>query len=64
MRIVKGNLWDSKDSLILVTGNSYIRKDGTLVMGRGAALELKTMIPGIDKRLGQKIKKKNGKTLS
>jgi len=41
MRIINGNLWDSKDDIILVTANSYINSRGELVMGRGAALELK-----------------------
>jgi hypothetical protein len=52
MKIVKGNLWDSKDDLILVTCNSYLRKDGALVMGRGAALELKEKYPGLPRSFG------------
>jgi hypothetical protein len=56
MKLVKGNLWDSKDEVILVSGNSYIRKDGALVMGRGAALELKEKFPGIDIELGKEIR--------
>jgi len=56
MKLVKGNLWDSKDGIILVTCNSYIRKDGALVMGRGAALEMKNRYPQIDYRFGKMIK--------
>ena len=52
MKIVKGSLWDSTDDLILVTCNSYIKKDGSLVMGRGAALEMKMKYPNIDKDFG------------
>jgi hypothetical protein len=55
MKLVKGNLWDSRDDLILVTCNSYIKKDGALVMGRGAALEMKTKFPKIDYRFGKMI---------
>lgn len=46
-------------SVILATGNSYIKfgKTGsrTLVMGKGAALDLKQLVPGIDIELGAKI---------
>jgi hypothetical protein len=56
MKLIKGNLWDSKDDLILVTCNSYIRKDGALVMGRGAALEMKNKFNQIDYRFGKMVK--------
>lgn len=56
MKIIKGNLWDSIDDLILVTGNMYITKDNKLVMGRGAALELKEKFPGIDYKFAKIIK--------
>jgi hypothetical protein len=55
MKIKIGNLWDSKDDLIFVTTNSYIRNDGALVMGRGAALECKTRYPGIEYDFGNMI---------
>ncbi len=51
----KGNMWDSKADLICVTGNATIRKDGCLVMGRGAALECMTRYPGINKEFGDLI---------
>ena len=41
--------------LKLFTGNNYIRKDGALVMGRGAALEVKNAHPQIAYELGKKI---------
>lgn len=50
------NLWNSKDDIILVTANSYINQRGELVMGRGAALELKTMHPELPKIFGEMIK--------
>lgn len=46
------NLWNSKDDIILVTANSYINQKGELVMGRGAALELKNRIPWISREFG------------
>ena len=36
----------------LFTGNSFIKRNGALVMGRGAALEVRDMYPGIDKLIG------------
>ena len=42
--------------IFLFTGNSYINKKGELVMGRGAALEVKKHYPNIPKILGDKIK--------
>lgn len=50
-----GNLFESMDDVILVTTNSYINKLGALVMGRGAALEMKTIYPGIEKYFGKKV---------
>jgi len=41
--------------IYLVTTNSYIRKDGALVMGRGAAKQLATMFPRIPYLLGDRI---------
>ena len=55
MKIIRGNLWDSKDTAILVTANSYVNKRGRLVMGRGAALELKNRQPNIDFVFGTMI---------
>jgi hypothetical protein len=56
MKIIKGNLWDSTDEIILVTANSYINAKGELVMGRGAALELKTKFPKIASTFGKMIR--------
>ncbi len=39
-------------NLYLFTGNSYIKKNGALVMGRGAARQVRDMYPGIDKQIG------------
>lgn len=41
--------------IYLVTTNSYIRKDGALVMGRGAAKQLAGMYPRLPYLLGDRI---------
>jgi hypothetical protein len=41
--------------LKIVTTNSYITKEKRLVMGRGAALQLKQFVPDIDQSFGQMI---------
>ena len=40
---------------ILVTTNSFIKKDGTLVMGRGFAKQIKEQFDGIDRIFGNLI---------
>lgn len=57
MNITKGNLWDSKDQIILVTTNAFVKKDGSLVMGRGAAKEAKEKFPTLPYLLGDQITK-------
>lgn len=39
MKLHYGNMWDVPADLYFVTSNSYIKKDGSLTMGVGAALE-------------------------
>ncbi len=39
-------------NLYLFTGNSTVKRNGAVVMGRGAAREVRDMYPGIDKELG------------
>lgn len=60
MRLVQGLLDYSQapkrtQELFLFTGNSYRRKDGALVMGRGAAAAVKEMYPGINYQFGLQI---------
>ena len=50
----EGNLF-KEDGCKFITANSYLTKDLRLVMGRGAAQELKTIFPGIDKIFGNII---------
>ena len=52
---VTGNLWTFPADVRVITTNGAVKKDGCCVMGRGCALEAKTMYPGIDKVLGQHI---------
>lgn len=54
---IKGNLWTLPADAICITTNGTIKKDGTCVMGRGCAKEAKDKFPGIDKVLGDSIKK-------
>jgi hypothetical protein len=56
MRLVKADLWSSRDDYILVTANSYINRYGELVMGRGAALELATKHPELPLEFGDLIR--------
>lgn len=45
MKLVYGNLWNSDCEINAVTTNSFIRSDGSLVMGRGAALQASQRLP-------------------
>jgi len=55
----EGNLF-REPGFKFVTTNSYLTKDLRLVMGRGAALELKTISPGIDQIFGNIINRTCG----
>lgn len=55
MKLLKADLWSSKDPIIGVTTNAYIRKDGCLVMGRGSALEGASKYPNLQKHAGMMI---------
>ena len=56
----KGEMWDALDEadLFLVTTNSTIKKDGSLVMGRGMALQAKNRFKDLDVLAGRVIVKK------
>lgn len=56
MQLRRGNLWSSKDPVVMVTGNSTLKLDGSVVMGRGAALQCKQRYSGIDHEFGALIK--------
>src|SRR5260370_53282 len=55
---VKGDLWSELDKadLILVTTNGYVKDNGELVMGKGAAKEMATRFPETPKTFGTAIK--------
>lgn len=42
--------------VLLFTGNPVIKRDGSIVMGRGAARQVRDTYPGIDKVFGQLIR--------
>lgn len=42
-------------NVYLFTGNSTVKRNGGLVMGRGAAKEVRDLYPGIDKEFGRQI---------
>lgn len=62
MKIVNGNVFSSRDDVILVTSNSYVKKNGELVMGKGAALELARKFPWIAKSFGDAVYNITGTT--
>lgn len=58
MILRRGDLWrDSKAENRIFTGNNYIRTDGALVMGRGAAAQVLELFPGINYDLGAKVRR-------
>lgn len=52
-----GNMFDHQHeaTVLVVTTNNTVTGKGKLVMGRGAAKQLRDSFPGIDFELGQKI---------
>lgn len=60
MKIVVGDMWNTIGSatILLVTTNACINMRGELVMGRGAALQMKQNYPGIEQTLARKIQEK------
>lgn len=57
MREDIGELWDFYDNgaWIAITTNEIVKRDGTLVMGRGCAWEAARRFPGIPQRLGDLV---------
>jgi len=45
--------------VFVITTNSYIRKDGCLVMGAGIARQVRDMLPDVPKQLGKLIQNAN-----
>ena len=55
MKLIRGNLWEQKSRarIIFFTGNASVKKNGELVMGRGAAKEAEQYFPGLAHEIGQ-----------
>lgn len=60
MKVQKANLFESTDDWIFVTGNSCVRADGALVMGKGAASQLRDKVASLPFEFGGKILKTCG----
>jgi len=62
MILQQGDMWSvyGKTDLFCITTNSYIRKDGCLVMGRGIAKQAVERIPDIAQQFGRMIMKDCG----
>ena len=59
-RVIKAELWkdprlEGGRGIIAITSNGVIRRDGALVMGRGAAKQAMERIPGIELECGDAI---------
>lgn len=61
MRITHGYIDYSnkpdKHTCLLFTGNAYVKNSGALVMGRGAAQQVRDTYPGADTWFGARIKR-------
>lgn len=53
---ITGNIWDYLNqprTVLLITTNGFVKKNGEAVMGRGCALEASTRFPYFSKHLGK-----------
>ncbi len=64
MKLAKGNMWTAyrEADLFCITTNSFVKKDGSAVMGAGIAKQAKERLPGIDLAIGQRILQECGQT--
>lgn len=51
----KGNMLEMNADAICITTNGFVKGNGASVMGAGIARQIRDLLPGIDKVLGQKI---------
>ena len=62
MKLINGLLDYSKPwavpDIYLFTGNPIVKANGAIVMGRGAAKQVRDTFPGIDKVFGEEIAKR------
>ncbi len=58
MKYTYGNLWDFHSlGPVCITTNGIIKKDGTLVMGAGIALQAKQRFPDVPAKLADAVRK-------
>jgi len=57
MKVIKGNIWDywQKGYVIVIPTNRTIKKDGSLVMGKGLAYQCKNKFENIEYQWGAQI---------
>ena len=55
MILVKGDLWKYRANVVFITTNGTLKKDGSVVMGKGCAKEATERYPGIAKVLGRRV---------
>ena len=57
MKLITGDLWDwyNHDHIICITTNGTVKKDGSVVMGAGCALQAKQRFPLLPNLLGKVI---------
>jgi hypothetical protein len=53
VQVVRGNFLSASKGLLLATGNGVVRKDGSLVMGAGAAKALAQAYPHLPRVFGR-----------
>lgn len=58
MQLERGNMWSVffNTDIFMITTNPIIKKDGSVVMGRGIALEAKTRYPTLPYDFGKALK--------
>ena len=55
MKLIRGNIWDSKALAICVTTNGIVKHNGFAVMGRGIALQAAQRYPELAPELGRRL---------
>lgn len=55
MILHKGDMFNATPDVLLVTTNAFVRSDGGLVMGRGAAFQMTQKYPGSQAEFGRLV---------
>ncbi len=65
-KFAKEDLWKSPGlpGMIVVTTNAFIKRNGALVMGRGAALQATQQITNIEFEAGREVERVCGRSMS